>query len=174
VYVRAYVRSLSQAFSRFRPCILFQAFCLSLSFPFTHTLVHAQSYALSHPLTYKSRHAPNRYSNLSRSLTQISLSSCLFLSLSLSYTRTLIHTHICTHTLSHLFTRSTTHSLLSRVRAALSSARALSSLFLSPLLPFAFFSFAILSLLLSSSPLARLLPRRFSLTRSLPLFFNSW
>jgi len=53
-------------------------------------------------------------------------------------------------------------------------ARALFSLFLSPFLPFLLVCFVILSLLLSSSPVARLLPRYLSLTRSLPLFFNSW
>jgi len=190
--VRARV-SLSPSFSRFSPYILSEAFCLSLSFSFTHTLTHMQSHALSHPLTHKRTHAPNLYPHLSRSLTHISVSSflslplslflfflsfSLSLSLSISYTHTLIHTHIHTHTLSHLFSCSSTHSLWSRVHAALSSAhvraRALFSLFLSPFLPFLFLSFVILSLLLSSSPLARLLFCCLSLTRSLPLFFNSW
>jgi len=114
-------------------------------------------------------------------ILSLRLSVCLSLSLLHTHSRTrsqTIATHIRTLTLSHLFTRSSTHSLLSRVRAALSVARAqahaLFSLFLSPFLPFLFFSFAILSLLLSSSRLARLLPRHLSLNRSLPLFFNSW
>jgi len=51
--------------------------------------------------------------------------------------------------------------------------RALSLLSVSLSLPPLFFSFAIQSLLLSSSPLARLLPSRHFLTCSLPLFFNS-
>jgi len=76
--------SLSPSFSRFRPCILSQAFCLSLSFSFTHTLAHTQSQAVSRPLTHKRTHAPNLYLHLSRSLTQISLSFFLFLSHSLS------------------------------------------------------------------------------------------
>jgi len=46
---RACVRvcvSLSPSFSRFRPCILSQAFCLSFSLLITHTLAHTQSHAL--------------------------------------------------------------------------------------------------------------------------------
>jgi len=43
--VRACV-SLSPSFSRFCPCILSQAFCLSFSLFITHTLAHTQSHAL--------------------------------------------------------------------------------------------------------------------------------
>ena len=172
--------SLSPFFSRFCHCILSQDFYLSLSFFITHTLAHTQSHALCHPVTHKRTHALNLYPHLSCTLTHISLSFSFSLSLSLfllqTYTDT--HTHIHTHTLFHLFTRSSTHSLFSRVRNALSSARvrasALFSLFLAPFLPFLFVSFPILSLLFSSPSLARLLPCRLSLTRSLPHFFNSW
>jgi len=133
--VRASV-SFSLSFSRFCPCILSQAFYLSLSFFITHTLAHTQSHALSHPVTHKRTHASNLYPHLSCTLTQISLSFSLSLSLSLSPT----HIHRYTHTLAltHSLTdsRSSNQSLLSCVRAALSSARvrtrAVFSLFLSP------------------------------------------
>jgi len=147
--------SLSPSFSRFLFCILSQAFSLSISFSFTHTLAHTQSHALSHALTHTRTQGPDLYPHLSRTLTHISLS--FFLSLSLSYIQTWTRTHICTLTLSHLFTRPHTHSLLSRLRAALSSARVRRSLLsVSPPLPpflilflsesISFFSLPVLSL----------------------------
>jgi len=107
--VRACV-SLSPSFSLFRPYILSQTFCLSLSFSFTHTLAHTQSHALSHPLTHKRTHAPNLYPHLSRSLTHISLSFFLFLSLYLSLIH--IHTYTDTQTHSHSHTLALIHSLI--------------------------------------------------------------
>jgi len=109
--VRACV-SLSPSFSRFRPCILSQDFCLSPSFSCTHILAHTQSHALSHPLTHKRKHAPNLCPHLSCSLTHISLSSSLFLSLSLFLSRSLLHTYTDTHTHSHSHTLSLIHSLI--------------------------------------------------------------
>jgi len=147
---------------------------------YTHTRAHAVTHTHSLSSTHSQKHArSNPYAIfLAHSHTFLYLSLSFLLSLSLSYTHAMIHTHIRTHTLSHLWTRSSTHSLLSRMRAALSSAcvraRALFSLFLSPFLPFLFFSFPILSVLFSSSPLSGLLPRRLCPTRSLPLFSNSW
>jgi len=157
-----------------------RAHAVTCSLSSTHTQTHTRTKSLSPSFSLTHTHF-----SLFLSLTFLSLAHSLFLfflsffhSLSLSLSLTLIHTHFRAHILSHLFTRSSTHSLLSRVRAALSSvrvrARAICFLFLSPFLPFLFFSFVILSLWLSSSPLAGLLFRRLSLTRLLPLFFNSW
>jgi len=197
VYVRACARVPLPFFLSLSPLHSLSGF-LSVSFFlfYTHTRAHAvtcsrssthsgthtrtkslsPSFSLTH--THFSFFLSLTFLSLPLSLFLFFLSFSLSLSLSLSYTHTLIHTHIHTHTLSHLFTRLSTHSLLSHVRAALSSARvrarALFSLFLSPFLPFLFFSFVIWSLLLSSSPLARLFFCRLSLTRSLPLFSNSW
>ena len=108
--------SLSPSFSRFRPCILSQAFCLSLSFSFTHTFAHTQSHALSliHSLTNAHTHQIF-IPIISRSLTHISLSSSLslsFLSLSLSLSLSLLHTYTDTHTHLHSHTLSFIHSLI--------------------------------------------------------------
>jgi len=126
--VRAHV-SLSPSFSRFRPCILFQAVCLSVSFSFTHTFAHMQSHALSHPLTHNTHQIfipiflAHSHTFLSLPLCYISPSSSLslcFLSLFLSFplSLSLLHTYTETHTHSHSHTLS--HSLLLHVRAALS------------------------------------------------------
>jgi len=159
---------------------------LSVSFFlfYTNIWAHAVTRSLSstHSQTYTRTKSLSRSCSLTHTPFSLSFSLSLFLSLSLLHiytdTHTLIHTHIRTHTFFHLFTCSSTHSLLSRVRAALSlarvRARALFSLFRSPFLLFLFFSFVILSLLLPSSPLDRLLPCRLSLTRLFPFFLNSW
>jgi len=129
--------------------------CLSLSLLHTHSPTRSHTLSLIHSLTNAHTHQIFIPIFLAHSHTFLSLSFSFSLSISLlyTYTHTLIHKHIRTHTLSHVFTRSSTHSLLSRVRAALSSVRvrtrALFSLFLSPFLPFLFFAFAILSLFLS-------------------------
>jgi len=155
VYVRAFVRVPLSFVLSLSPLHSLSG-CLSVSLFLFYTRLRTRSHTLSliHSLTNAHTHRIIIPIFLAHSHTFLSLS--LFLSpslslpLSLSYTRTLIYTHIRTHTLSHLFTRSSTHSLLSHVRAALSSARvrarALCSLFLSPFLPFFFFSLAILSL----------------------------
>jgi len=102
--------SFSPSFSRFRPCILSQVFCLSLSSYFTHTLAHTQSYALSHPPTHNRAHAPYLYPHLFCSITHICLSSSLSLFLSLSLS--LLHTYTDIHTHSHSHTLSLIHPLI--------------------------------------------------------------
>jgi len=167
VFALAFSHRLS--FSGFLSVFLFLQYTYTRAHAVIRSLssTHSQTHARTKSLCPFFLHTHTHFS--------IFLSLSLSLSLFLSYnTHTLIHTHIRTHTPSHLWTRSSTHSLLSRVRAALSSARvrarALFSLFLSPFLPFLIVSFPILSLLFSSSPLGGLLPRRLCLTRSLPDF----
>ena len=184
VYVRACARVPLSFFLSLSPLHSLSGFLsISLFLFYTHTRAHAVTRSLSS--THSQTHTRTKSLSLSFSLTHthffsLPLSFSLFLSLSLSLS--LLHTYSDTHTHSHSHTFSPFHRLihsflLSRVRAALPlarvRARALFSLVLSPFLSFLFLSFQILSLLLSSSPLARLLPRRLSLTRSLPLFFNS-
>jgi len=136
------------------------AFSLRLSLSLSLSLLHTHSHTRSHALslfTHSHTHTQTRSLSPSFSHTHSHFFLSLSLSLSLSYTHAQTPTHIRTHTFSHLFTCPPTHSLLSRVRTALFSARVrahdLSSLFLSPFLPFSFFSFLSISLRLSSSPL---------------------
>ena len=163
--------SLRLSFSSFLSVFLFLHYTYTRAHAVTRSLssTHSQTHARTKSLCPFSLHTHTHFF--------IFLSLSLSFSLALSYTHTLIHTNNRTHTLSHLWTRSSTHSLLSRVRAKLSSARVRArahfSLFLSPFLPFLFVSFPILSFLFSS-PLGGLLPRRLCLNRSLSLFFNSW
>ena len=125
--------------------------CLSLSLLHTHTCTHGHLLSLIHSLTHAHTH---RIFNpiFSHTHTHFSLSFFLFLS-----TNTHTHTQIREHTFFHFFTRPPPHSWLSRVSAALSSANvracSLLSLFLSPFLPFVFFSlrlYFLVSLLQSS------------------------
>ena len=166
--------SLSLVCTRERACVSLSPSFLSLSLLHSLSVFLSVSLFLMHSLTRAHRDQIFISIFLAHSHTFLSLSS----SLSFSYIQKWTRTHICTLTLFYLFTRPPTHSLLSCLCAALSSARvrtrALSSLYLPPFLPFLFFAFLNLSLFLSSSPLARLLARRLSLTRSLPLVFNSW
>jgi len=116
--------SLSPSFSRFRPCILSKAFCLSLLFSFTHTRAHAVTCFFSS--THSQMHT--RTKSLSPSFllthTHFSLFLCLtflslplslflfFFSFSLSLSLSLLHTYTDTHTHSHSHTLSLIHSLL--------------------------------------------------------------
>jgi len=120
-----------------------------------HTHTHCHTLSLFHSLAHAHTHRIFIPIFLAHSHTFLSLSLSLPLSLSHKYTHT--HTHIREHTFSHFFTRPPLGLFFSRASAALSSANVrtctLLSLFLSPLLPFVFFSlrFYFLTSLLQSS-----------------------
>jgi len=112
VYVRAYV-SFSPSFSRFRPCILSQVFCLPLCFLFyTHTRAHAVTRSLSSTHSQTHTRTKSLSSSFSLTHTHFSLFLSLSLSISLSLSLSLLHTYTDTHTHSHLHTLSRKHSLI--------------------------------------------------------------
>ena len=182
--MRAFVRvPLSFVFSLWPLHSLSGYLSVSLFLFCIHTLSHAVTRSLSS--THSQTHTLTKSVSPSFSLTHTHFS--LFLSLSRSFSLplslSLLHTYTDTHTHSHTHTLSLEHSLIHSfivvacARCVVFSVRtrARSLLCVSPPLPtFHILVLAIPSLLLSSSPLARLLPCRLSLTRSLPLFLNSW
>jgi len=141
---------------------------------YTHTRTHAVTRSFS--CTHSHAHSGTRSLSPSFSHTHTHFSLFLPLSISLLHTNMDTHTHLHSHTLS--LVHSPTHSFIAVAfaRCAVFSTRTpLSPLCISPPSSLSYsFPFRIYLFFLSSCPLARLLARRLSLTRSLPLVFNSW
>jgi len=131
---------LSPSFSRFRPCILSQAFflklsvCLSLSSIHTHSHTRSDTLSLIHPLTNARTHQIFMSIFLAHSHTFLYLSLSFPLSLSLS----LLHTYTDTHALTHPLIYELAYPLIHCCRVCAlrclqrAYARALSSLCFSP------------------------------------------